>query len=104
MAQIVREAYPQIKQQLLAQERFIQVLEGPRQVGKTTLVSQLLQEWEGKSLFVSADAQANAGAVWITEQWNTARAMLLADPTSKLVLVFDEIQKIDNWSETIKQL
>jgi uncharacterized protein len=35
---------------------FIQVLVGPRQVGKTTLVHQLLKKINTASVFVSADA------------------------------------------------
>jgi len=103
MAQIVRQAYPQIRKRLLANERFIQVMVGPRQVGKTTLVAQLLKDWDGESILVSADAQANAGSTWIAEQWNSARAKLGENPNRNVVLVFDEIQKIDNWSETIKK-
>jgi uncharacterized protein len=36
----------------------IQVVIGPRQVGKTTLVTQLLARFEGAKLFISADAMA----------------------------------------------
>mgnify|MGYP000695137925 CR=1 FL=1 len=53
----------------------IQVLAGPRQVGKTTLVGQLLSASNIPSHNVSADGTANANAVWLDQQWDTARLM-----------------------------
>lgn len=81
--------------------RFIQVVAGPRQVGKTTLVQQVC---EGSGLpfqFSSADEPALRGQEWIAQQWEIAR--LLQD-TRGAILVLDEVQKIPGWSETVKRL
>lgn len=105
MSAIVRSIYPKIVRQLTAKERFIQVLVGPRQVGKTTMVRQLVQEWSGKSLMVSADALPNAAADWLAMQWETARLQAReATANNPLLFVVDEVQKIDNWSEMVKKL
>lgn len=52
---------------------FIQVLMGPCQVGKSTLTGQVLTRLNIPNLFVSADAVANTGEVWLEQQWETAR-------------------------------
>jgi len=84
--------------------RFLQVIMGPRQVGKTTLVTQLVAKGGINYLFVSADALAAGNATWLEQQWETARIKLAQDDTREFLLIIDEIQKIDNWSETIKLL
>ena len=85
--------------------RFIQVLAGPRQVGKTTLAQQLIQKLgEAPAYYTAADAVANAGATWIEQQWETARLMLQQSGATELILVIDEVQKIANWSEIVKRL
>ena len=78
--------------------RRIQILMGPRQVGKTTLVHQVLDRLGRKVHFQSADDQSLQGSAWIQQQWEVARRMDAA------VLVLDEIQKIEGWSETVKKL
>lgn len=84
--------------------RFIQVLIGPRQVGKTTLVTQLLETSKVPSQFVSADAVAASNVAWLEQQWETARLKMAQDGAREFILVIDEIQKINNWSETVKLL
>ncbi|MDR9418525.1 ATP-binding protein [Gracilimonas sp.] len=83
--------------------QFIQVLYGPRQVGKTTLVHQFLTQTDISYHFTSADAIPAANVTWIAQQWETARIKLSQLEEDKLILVIDEIQKIDNWSEQIKK-
>jgi predicted AAA+ superfamily ATPase len=84
--------------------RFIQVIFGPRQVGKTTLVGQFLKEVRTPSVFVSADGAGGVDAsVWIARQWETARLRLAAEGAAELILAIDEIQKIPNWSEAVKR-
>ncbi len=83
---------------------FIQVLMGPRQVGKSTLVSQVLKKLTSPSLFVSADAVANSGEVWIEQQWESARLQSQNSGSDGFILAIDEIQKIPNWSEVVKKL
>jgi len=87
--------------------RFIQVICGPRQVGKTTLVGQFLKTVQLPSVSVSADAVSGIDATgWIARQWETARLRLNAEKAGGadgLILAIDEIQKIPNWSETVKR-
>jgi uncharacterized protein len=84
--------------------KFIQVILGPRQVGKTTLVNQLVQKHQFESLVVSADAVGSSNAYWLEQQWETARIKLKQSWAKEFLLVVDEIQKIDNWSEIVKLL
>jgi hypothetical protein len=83
---------------------FIQVLMGPRQVGKSTLTGQALAKLATPNLFVSADAVPNTGAVWLEQQWETARIQCKASGAKEFILAIDEIQKISNWSEIVKKL
>ncbi len=80
----------------------IQTLLGPRQVGKTTLVKQLIETVDMPFLYISADNIANADSIWLIQQWEIAR--MKEDTEKGFLLIIDEIQKVRNWSETIKQL
>lgn len=84
--------------------RFIQVLVGPRQVGKTTLIIQLLQKNKWANHFISADAVAASNTTWLEQQWETARLKMQQGNAEEFLLVIDEIQKVSNWSETVKSL
>jgi predicted AAA+ superfamily ATPase len=86
------------------QRMFLQVIMGPRQVGKTTLVTQLAARVKINYLFVSADSVAASNATWIEQQWEAARIKLVQNEAKEFLLIIDEIQKIDNWSETVKLL
>lgn len=80
----------------------IQVISGPRQVGKTTFAQQLKDNWHGPSLYAAADKPATPQASWIEEHWNATRAM--ASGKKPALLILDEVQKITGWSETVKKL
>ena len=84
--------------------RFLQVIMGPRQVGKTTLVTQLTAQAKIDYLFVSADSVAASNATWLEQQWEVARIKLVQHEANEFLLVIDEIQKIHNWSESVKLL
>jgi predicted AAA+ superfamily ATPase len=84
--------------------RFIQVLYGPRQVGKTTLVLQFLSKIAAESVYETADTVAAVDVKWLQTVWETARIKLKLSGVQELILVIDEIQKIDNWSETVQKL
>jgi predicted AAA+ superfamily ATPase len=84
--------------------RFLQVIMGPRQVGKTTLLTQLTARVKIDYHFVSADSVAASNATWLEQQWEAARIKLALSEKKEFLLVIDEIQKIDNWSETVKLL
>ena len=77
---------------------------GPRQVGKTTLVTQLTDQVKIDYYFVSADSVAASNSIWLEQQWEAARIKLAEHEAKEFLLVIDEIQKIDNWSETVKLL
>ena len=84
--------------------RFVQVVAGPRQVGKTTLVRQVA---EGSGLlthYASADEPTLRGHEWIAQQWDAARLAAGGAGRRRAVLILDEIQKIPGWSETVKRL
>lgn len=81
----------------------IQVVAGPRQVGKTTLVKQVLKEVSMPSLFFNADAVAHDDGNWISDRWAEVRARMAYNGSNEFLLVFDEIHKIDNWSEQVKK-
>jgi predicted AAA+ superfamily ATPase len=84
--------------------KFIQVILGPRQVGKTTLVNQLVQKYPFGSIVVSADAIGAYNTDWLEQQWEIARIKLAQNGGKEFLLVVDEIQKINNWSEIVKSL
>ncbi len=83
--------------------KFIQAILGPRQIGKTTLVKQLTEKIKQPWLFASADAIDSSNSVWIEQQWDNIRLKLKSSKAKSAILIIDEIQKIDNWSEIIKK-
>ncbi len=91
-------------QRIKEPRRFINVLSGPRQVGKTTLIDQLLEQRVNPSHFNSADeAIESANTMWIDQQWEKARFLLQSTNAEDVLLVIDEIQKISNWSTAVKK-
>jgi hypothetical protein len=87
---------------LLEPRRFIQVVWGPRQVGKTTSVRQVLDGAGLEYRYASADTPSIATGTWLESEWQLAR--VLASTTGKpVVLALDEVQKIPGWSELVKR-
>ena len=84
--------------------RLIQFIGGPRQVGKTTLVQQVLQQALVSSVYVSADEPNIRDAAWLAAQWDRARIQTADAGSEGSVLVIDEVQKVSGWSETVKRL
>lgn len=83
--------------------KFIQVIYGPRQSGKTTLVSQFISQSKIPVHYASADAVISPQGIWISQQWESARILLTRSESKEFILVIDEIQKIENWSEIVKK-
>ena len=81
----------------------LQVLVGPRQVGKTTAASQVEKRLGWPSVVSVADAPLPHPPEWIETQWRLARAKA-ASEKARVLLVFDEIQKVPGWSEVVKRL
>jgi len=100
-----RPIYQQIIKRLREPRRFIQALAGPRQVGKTVLVRQAIDELAQPCNYASADEPTLRDRIWIEQQWETVR-LQVADKSGNhhALLVLDEIQKVGNWSETVKRL
>jgi uncharacterized protein len=103
-SEIQREQVHQLSARLREPRRFMQVVAGPRQVGKTTLVRQALTMLDEKIAkhSVSADNPGLVGSSWLNQQWEIAR--VLASQAGSCVLVLDEVQKLPNWTEEIKRL
>jgi predicted AAA+ superfamily ATPase len=100
-----RPIYKVVAKRLGEPRRFIQVLAGPRQTGKTTLARQILADFKGQGRYATADEPVLKDRVWIGQQWETARFGVRKEggkPSGLLVL--DEVQKIPGWSETVKRL
>jgi len=74
---------------------------GARQVGKTTLVQQVVEAARLPVVFASADEPTLRGPEWIAQQWEAAR---LARGRRGAVLVIDEVQKATGWAESVKRL
>ena len=101
MSKYRRPAFATLLARVREPRRFIQVLAGPRQVGKTTLAKQVIDALAVSSHMVSADEPALRDRDWLIQQWELARVSAADEPT---LLVLDEIQKISGWSETVKRL
>ena len=107
MSNFTRPQAQVLRARLNEPRRFIQVIAGPRQVGKTTLVHTVLADLRTPQRFASADEPFLRDTTWITQQWDAARLLIDANPEAsqrECVLVLDEIQKIPGWSETVKRL
>ncbi|MEG1119261.1 MAG: ATP-binding protein [Bacteroidales bacterium] len=92
-----------VKSRIEEPRKFIQVILGPRQVGKTTMVNQLLSQLSIPNIYESADAISATNSAWLMQVWETVRLRMKASGAREYLLVIDEIQKIDNWSEVVKQ-
>src|SRR5437762_6232236 len=91
----------ELARRLAEPRRFIQVVAGARQVGKTTLVQQVTESAKVPVRYASADEPTLRGAEWIAQQWEAAR---LSADSGGAILVLDEVQKAANWSEAVKRL
>lgn len=103
---------------------------GPRQTGKTTLVLQSLKHIERPHRYIavdqpdstsfpviagptalpvsheggiSAQVDVSRDSRWLVRQWELARRDAMRSPNG-FALVMDEIQKIPDWSQTVKGL
>ena len=101
---IQRNYFELITKRIGEKRKFIQVVCGPRQVGKTTTIGQAVKSLKIPYLSVTADAVPQSYGTWIEDQWEIARMRFKQSEAPEFLLIIDEIQKIDNWSETIKML
>jgi len=85
---------------LSQKRRFIEVLSGPRQVGKTTLAFEAAEALALPFHYASADEPSVRDTTWIKQQWEIARLKCGTDG----LLILDEVQKIFDWSNAVKLL
>ena len=92
-----------LEQRLREPRRFIQVVAGPRQVGKTTMVRQALDAVAITSHYASADDPGLRDTGWLLAQWEIGRQLAL-QASDGSILVLDEVQKLPGWSDLVKLL
>ena len=90
---VIRRGIERILAECLQEERpLIQVMVGPRHVGKTTAIRGALA---GRGVYRSADSPVPLGAAVLEQWWQEAEAQ------ADRVLAVDEIQKVQGWAETL---
>ena len=99
----IRKQFYTLKERILEPRKFMQVLAGPRQVGKSTLVDQVLSQVSIPHTVVVADAVDPKDSDWIHRVWESARTTMMLRKLEEYLLVIDEVQKIENWSEVVKR-
>ncbi len=82
-----RKQYQTLMSRIRETRKCIQVIEGPRQVGKSTLIKQVLRATDIPWLHFSTDNVATTGNEWISECWATARNKMHIEHLSELLLV-----------------
>src|ERR1035437_3240727 len=93
--------HDELLKRLKEKRRFLQVLAGPRQVGKTTLVRQVIQSAKLPAHYASADEPSLRDRTWIEQQWDAAR-LKARESKAGALLVLDEVQKVSDWSTVVK--
>lgn len=97
-----REIVSVIVKRMREARRRIQVVVGPRQVGKTFAIEQALRDFQRPFDYRLAEGLGVSPHSWIEAEWNAAR--LKAKARGEHVLVIDEIQKVADWSNVVKRL
>lgn len=98
-----RKQLDELLNRLAEPRNMIQVISGPRQVGKSTMVKQMLQETTLPYMMESADSVEEGHTEWIGEVWDAARARMRLGNHDEFLLVIDEVHKVANWSEEVKK-
>ena len=98
-----RAEYQIIKNRLDGPRKFIQVVMGARQIGKSTVVKQVLKDLDLPYLFYSADNVPVSNTAWVSDCWEAVRSLKRSNNWETAILVIDEIQKVSNWSEVVKK-
>lgn len=83
---------------------FLQIISGARQVGKTTMVTQVAESIGLPCNFATADVPTLRGVQWIEQQWEAARLLESESGGEGAILILDEVQKVAHWAEMIKYL
>ena len=97
-----RQIVNEITSRINEPRRFIQIVIGPRQTGKSTAVAQALESYRAPSLFEEA-TKGESDADWIRALWIRARNLITPE-TPEAALIIDEVQYVSNWSSVVKTL
>ncbi len=84
-----------IRQRIAEPVPLIQVVVGPRQVGKTTALQSAL---DGRGVYRSADYPVPLQSDIVNEWWQAA------ERSPDRILAIDEVQKITGWADMVKML
>ncbi|MDR2130617.1 MAG: AAA family ATPase [Odoribacteraceae bacterium] len=98
-----RAEYQIIRRRLEEQRKCIQVVMGARQIGKSTVVKQVLKDLDAPYQLFSADNVPATNSAWISNCWAAVRSLKESKGLEYIILIIDEIQKIANWSEVVKK-
>ncbi|MDR1832927.1 MAG: AAA family ATPase [Fusobacteriaceae bacterium] len=96
-----RKLVLQLVQRLSEPRRFLQIVVGPRQTGKTTAVVQALEQLGATYHYIAADDPNLVSPEWLRNEWEKARSLA---GSGEAILIIDEIQKISQWSSHVKLL
>ncbi|MFC1521078.1 ATP-binding protein [Elusimicrobiota bacterium] len=96
---LVRPFQKKLYQRFREKAPLIQILIGPRQVGKTTAAQEIYRQWQGHKLMIAADSPTPPPGEWI--KWNWEKALAMGPDT---LLIIDEVQKVTGWNEIVKSL
>jgi len=98
-----RPVFNKILKRINENRNFIQILAGPRQVGKTILARQIINDYKSPVHYISADEPTLRDRSWLSQQWDIARLQITEAKKSSALLILDEVQKVTGWSETVKR-
>ena len=82
--------------------RFIQIVTGPRQTGKTTAILQAIEQLNCTYTYFSFDDEKSVSVDTLRSLWHQARDSIETD--NEHLLVLDEVQRIEQWSTVVKAL
>lgn len=78
----------------------IQLVTGPRQVGKTTMLGRIAASFGARAVYGAADSPAASNAGYWDSLW--AEAERVAAAQGPAVLLLDEIHMFENWATRLK--
>lgn len=102
MAEFRRPVVSTLVSRMNETRRYIQMLIGPRQTGKSTAIRQALEQVDLPRHIALASIDSSSRD-WLRAQWVQARNLVTPDSPSAL-LVIDEVQLVDQWSAAVKEL
>lgn len=108
MEKIIHDMYERsqlsvLRSRLAEPRRTIHVVMGPRQVGKSTMIGQFVEQTSVPYSLFTADGVGKTNIAWISEKWHEARTRMMLYAQTEHILIIDEIQKIVGWSEIVKK-